>query len=230
MKKLFLLSLVMLFLVGCAGKPQPPIHIDQSYWEGQERTVGIVMTDLPETDVHIYGAGCLLCLLVAEAANSNLSTHTETLSDENLTELKGKIAKDLEEGGIKTSIINEAITLKSLPKNKSSIENASKFDFSSYKNTHNISHLLVIEINQLGMTRGYSSYVPITDPRAIFKAKSYLVDLETNIYDSYYSIDIEQNAHENWDESPTFPALTNAYYQALAKGKDSIIDSVPVPN
>jgi hypothetical protein len=229
MKKIVLV-LFLLSLVGCAATPQHPINISENYWQEKQRTVGIVMTAIPERDFYIYGADCLLCIMAAQTANSSVSTHTATLSDEELPKIKQKMAEVLKEQGVDAVVLDDAVIFDVLPKNKSDLENASEFDFSTYKTSHNLTHLLIVEVNRLGMTRGYSAYFPVTDPRTIFSAKSYLVDLEDNTFDFYYLIELEKSAHENWDEPPLFPALTNSYYQVLAEGKDKIIDTIKASN
>ena len=41
-------------------------------------------------------------------------------------------------------------------------------------------HLLVIDVNMIGMIRNYARYVPDDDPRATVKGVSYRVDLKNN--------------------------------------------------
>ena len=54
-------------------------------------------------------------------------------------------------------------------------------------------------------------------------------DLSTNTYTLYQKIDIYKNAEGEWKEPPSFPGITNAYYQALEQVKDEIKASlVPV--
>ncbi|MFT7235388.1 MAG: hypothetical protein ACI9QV_000965 [Methylophagaceae bacterium] len=216
-----------LFLVGCAATSQQySIPKADNYWQGKPRTVGIAMTKVPPRDMYIYGANCLMCVVAAKSANSLLSRHIERLGDENLPSIKDKIADVLKEHKVDVRILDEVFSSKGLPENKSNLENACNFDYSSYKKPHNLTHLLIIEVNKLGITRGYFAHFPVTDPRTIFSTNIYLVDLETNTFDFYYPIELEKSTHHIWNEPPMYPALTNSYYQVLEEGKVKIIDAI----
>src|SRR4029079_13742290 len=95
-------------------------------------------------------------------------------------------------------------------------------DFSALRASAGIDRLLVIHVAALGAWRNYSAYIPNGPPVAVFKAQAYIIDLVTHKYDWYQEFALSQAAEGPWAEPPKFPGLTNAYFQVLERGKDSI--------
>lgn len=210
-------------LVACVGTPQQPVAISESFWQGSEKKVGIVMSAIPTADVHLPGAACLLCIAVAEAANSSISKQVESFSTDSLDELPSVLGETLDKKQIPFVFIEEPVEVTSLPKFSSKEANIAKRNFSEYKSKYNITHLLVVDIQQVGIIRNYANYVATSDPQGVFQASSYLVDLANNAYTWYKPVAIRKSVADGWDEPPAFPGLTNAYYQAIELGKESII-------
>jgi len=226
-KSLAISILLFSLLGGCVTNPQGSVQTGEEFWkQNSQIKVGVVMTSLPTLDVFLPGASCLLCLIAAETANSSLSKHVNTLSIQDLGELKAALAKNIETKGASTVIIDDAIDLKKLSKFKSKLENSAVKDYSSYSNQDGITHLAVIHLRSAGMNRTYANYIPTSDPKAVFSGSIYMVDLATNTYQSYESFSISKAARSNWKESPNFPALTNAFYQAIESGKEIILNSL----
>ncbi|QKX16719.1 hypothetical protein [Microbulbifer sp. YPW1] len=220
------LALGVALLSGCAGAPQMPVTPDAVFWEQPSKRIGVVVSEVPSPDVYLPGASCLLCLAAAEMANSSLSKHTETLSTDDAKTLKADLEKLLQAKDVEVVEVTEPLVVNKLPKFKSEVPNTAKRDFTAFKNRYNISHLLVMDINAVGMQRPYSSYIPTSDPKGYFNALGFLVDLSDNTYKWYKPVVVTKAVTEEWDEAPTFPALTNAYYQAIAEGKEIIISSL----
>jgi hypothetical protein len=130
--------------------------------------------------------------------------------------------KELNEHGVSVVAFEEPILLSELPKHSGSSENGARRDFSAYAEK-GITHLLVIDIEMIGVERMYTSYVPTSDPKAIFKGSAFLVDVTTNEYEWFKHIEHYRSAEGEWDESPDYPALTNAYYQVLAEARADVI-------
>ena len=225
MKNIATLIIVSLsaFLIGCAGTPQQPVDVSESFWQNPDKKVGIVMSAIPKANVHLPGAACLLCIAVAEAANSSISKQVESFGTESLDELPKVLSETLHQNQIPFVVINEPVIESSLPKFRSKEPNTPKRDFSEYKSNHDITHLLVVDVKQVGIIRNYANYIPTSDPQAIFNALSYLVDLNNNTYTWYKPVNIRKSVSDGWDEPPAFPGLTNAYYQAIELGKESIV-------
>jgi len=120
-------------------------------------------------------------------------------------------------------VIKEPIDLKSLPDVRTDVPTNARKDFSSLRTKLAVDKLLVIDMPLVGYVRMYSSYVPTSDPKATVSGSSYLVDLKTNTYSWYVPIEISRSADGKWDEPPKFPGLTNAYFQAMEAGRDSVL-------
>jgi hypothetical protein len=219
----FALVAVIGFLSGCASTPQHPIEVSQNAFSAQYGRLGIAMTALPKIDTYFPGAGCLLCLGIASMANSSLTGYTHSLSYEELPNIKNDIADTLRKKGVNVTVISEDLNINSLPKFNGNVPNAAKKDFSSLKAKYNIDKLLVINIDSLGFIRTYADYIPTSVPKGVFHGVGYIVDLSSNTYGWYLPVDIKKSAEGDWDESPKFPGLTNAYYQALEIGRDSFL-------
>jgi len=198
-----LFALVVLINIGCASKPQPPISLSESFFEKKEKVIGVYMDPLPNCNTHIFGADCLLCLAAASVANSSLTKHFKTLNGND-------------------KLIKEKITLDKLKKYKAE-ENTGIYarkDYRVLKSQLGLDTLVVIDINTLGAYCGYSSYVRTGDPMGFVKGQIYSIDLNTNEYDLYQVIDEKVSATGDWDEPPSFPGVTNAFYQAIETAKD----------
>lgn len=225
MKSLFYIPFLIITLLttGCATAPQTPVDLGQSFWNAPSKKVGVIMTTVPKPDVHLPGAACLLCIAAAEMANSSISTHFESVSDDNLASLKDQVAQLLKDKGVETEVLNQTLDLSSLSDNKSELPNSTEKDFSFYKSVNGITHLVVIQVSAIGVQRSYSNYIPTSDPQGAFIGTSYMVNLSNNTYEWYRPINILKGVTDQWDEPPAFPALTNAYYQALESGKETVL-------
>lgn len=214
-------------LAGCASKPQLPVSMPGSDDWAKGGPVGVVLGAVPAPNTYFPGAGCLLCLGFAEVANSSLSTHAKTLSKDEFEPLKADIATALRKKGAEVVVFDDKLTIETLP--KASQENGPSKDFASLKTKYPVKRLLVIQVDTLGYERTYSSYVPTSDPKAYVAAQGFIVDMGDNHYHWYQPVQIRRAAEGAWDESPGFPGLTNAYYQAVEQAKDALLTSLKQP-
>lgn len=218
------LAVAAALLTGCAVAPQKPIAFSPSGQNANAQKVGVIMTALPKADVYTPGAGCLLCMAAASMANSKLTSYSHSLPEEGLPKLKDDVANLLHKRGINAVVISEDIDVSKLPGAKASGPDIAKQDFSSLRAKYAVDHLIVIEIRQVGFERPYSAYVPTSEPAGIVTGLGYEVNLATNAYEWYAPVAIHIAADGKWDEPPSFPGLTNAYFQALEKGKDKFLE------
>lgn len=225
MKKIALAALIISssMFVGCAVTPQSPVALSENFYSNKETLVGVYMDELPETKTHIVGAGCLLCIATAAAANSKLTTHLNTLGTDELADLDENLVEVISEKGVKASLIMTPINFDKLGKFKSDEPNVAKKDFTPLKEELGVDKLIVIDLNAAGAYRPYSSYVPTGDPVGTVMGLAYTIDLNTNQYELYENIDIKVSAEGEWKEPPTFPGVTNAYYEAVELTKDKVI-------
>lgn len=210
-------------LGACVAAPQLPVALNNQVLESEQNRVGVIMSRLPDLDVQLPGAACLLCLALAESMNASLSSHVNSLNAQEFTVVKSDLVKRLKAKGVNVVPIEEPFDASDFPKYSSDLPNTAKQDFSALKNEYNISHLLVVDVTFLGMWRSYANYVPTSDPVAYLKASIYLVNLENNSYEWFLPLELKQSAQGDWDEPPNFPGLTNAYYQVLAEGREEIV-------
>jgi hypothetical protein len=213
----------LLMLAGCATKPQAPVGFDAKSLAMSRQTVGVAMTAVPKPEVQLPGAGCLLCILTAQVANSALSKHAETLTTDDLSRLRQRIADALAKRGATVKVIAEPVNVEALPQAATDAPGFARKNFSALKQKYGVDKLLVIEIHQLGFERTYTAYIPTSDPKALFRGVGYIVDLRTNKLEWYQPVDVRKSADGQWDEPARFPGLTNAYFQALEIGQDTLV-------
>ena len=226
--KLFFTLILLLFLSGCSTMNQHPVALDTELLNNSQARIGVVVSTLPDTNTVFPGASCLLCLAAASAFNSELSAFSKTLSTDELGALKGDIANLFKTQDIDTLVVEEFVEISELPKTKKLGEGFSKRDFSSYAERHQLDRLIVVDIHSAGIVRAYTSYVPAGPPNARVSGKVYMVDLTTHKYDWYLPIDMNLSAEGEWDEPPTYPGLTNAYYQLIEDLRDQILDPLSI--
>ena len=212
----------MLLLAGCAAPPQQPVTLSKNVLQTQGSRIGVAMAAPAKANTSFPGAACLLCLAAASMANSSLTTHTQALPLDDLLRLKTDVADALRKRGQAVTVIEEPIKLDDLPKLEAA-PNKSRFDFSALRNKHGIDKLLVISIDELGMTRSYASYIPTSDPQGVVSGVGYMVNLRDNTYEWYLPVRQVKSAAGKWDEAPSFPGLTNAYFQAVEGTRDAVL-------
>lgn len=217
------LAAVVLLAAGCATPPQPPIPLSDTALKTSGTRIGVAMSPLPKVDTHLPGASCLLCLAVASVANSSLTSHAGTLPLEDLPKLKAEAADALRKKGLNVVVIEEDVKVADLPAFNSQQPNTARKDFSSLRDKYKLDKLLVIDITTLGFQRTYSAYVPTSDPKGILRGSGYIVNLQNHALEWYQPVEILKSTDGKWDEPPKFPGLSNAYFQALELGHDSLI-------
>lgn len=222
------LAALVVALTGCATAPSGPIALTPG--AASTGRIGVAMAPMPKVDTSYPGASCLLCLAAAAATNRSLSVHSETLSVDDLSKVKGQLVQVLQKKNKTVTTIDTPIDIGNLPSASGTGPNAAKKDFASLKKTLNVDKLLVVEIQQVGMERPYSAYIPTGAPVAVLAGAGYLINLDNNTYEWYQPLRIVRAADGGkWDEPPKFPGLTNAYYQVVEMGKDELIKPFAAP-
>jgi hypothetical protein len=223
MKKLIALGAVAatLLLTGCATPQQMPVTMSKTALQTQGTRVGVAMSKLPKVDTSFPGAGCLLCYAAASAANSSLTTHTQALPSDDVARFKTDIAEVLRKKGHEVTVIDESLQIDALPKTDGA-PGKSRRDFASLRSKYNVDKLIVLEISELGITRTYASYIPTGEPQSIIQGSGYMVNLADNSLEWYQPLREVRSADGKWDE-PSFPGLTNAYFQVIEGARDSVL-------
>lgn len=220
--KLLVASLLTVLLVACGTTPQTSVQLKKEVLTPNKR-IGILVHEIPKPTTQIVGASCLLCYGVAAAANATLDKHLATLPISDLDSTKNLVLEGYK--GKANSVEFVTITeseLKKLKKFKNELGYAEK-DYRIFKELKNIDILVVLQYRAHGAYRGYSAYVPVTDPLGFVLGVVYSIDLETNQYLQYLELEQKIAVDGEWDEpSQQFPGVTNAYYQAVELTKASI--------
>jgi hypothetical protein len=146
------------------------------------------------------------------------------LPTEDLARLKDEFADALRKKGVDAVVIAEPLDLETLAENSARAPNAARRDFSPLKQRYKVDRLVVLSITTHGISRSYSSYIPTSDPRGFVRGTGYAVNLSTNAYDWYKTIAVSRPGDNKWDEPPKFPGITNMYFEAVERGKDSFLE------
>lgn len=218
------LAVVVLVLAGCASPPQKPVALAPAALSPQSGRVGVVMSALPKVNTFFPGADCLLCLAGAEMMNSSLTSHTKTLTHEDLPTLKNQAVDLLRQKGVDAVVIGDNLDLDALSSSSATGPDIARKDFSALSRKYSVDKLVVFTIDTVGFTRNYSSYIPVGAPKALLRGRGYLVNLKTNAYEWYREVNVTRAASGEWDEPTAFPGLTNAYFQVLELGKDQFLN------
>ena len=75
----------------------------------------------------------------------------------------------------------------------------------------------------IGISRDYSAYIPTSDPKGKIVGQGFMVNLSTNAYEWYQDLSTAKSSDGAWDEPPSYPGLTNAYFQAIELTKDDVL-------
>lgn len=222
-----LIVTLALVLTACGSTPQPTVQL-QSNQVGTDKKVAFVYVGPEDTaaTTHIYGAGCLLCYGVASALTSSLDKHLEgTIDATELNALKDLVIQEYRQYNSDMQVVTLNTPINKLKKFKGELGFAEK-DFRPLKDTLNADVLVVFELYEHGAYRSFSEYIPNGDPQGYVSGKLYTVDLSTNAYIQYLVIDQKVQPEGLWDEPPTFPGVTNAYYQAIENAKQKLADAI----
>jgi len=221
---LLLLIIIASFLSGCATtKPQPPISYDETKIDPRVTKIGIVSATIPSPNTSFPGAACLLCIAAAELTNKKLTDHVKTLPTEELNEIVEMIHDRIQKRGLNTLRINKIIDHNEFPAVKVRQENFAKRDYSRLKTEYAIDKLLIISIPTVTVLRNYSGYFPTSPPKVVIKGEGAIINLSDGSLEWFLPIDITRGVIGEWDEPPSFPGLTNAYFEAIEVTKDTFI-------
>ncbi|KFE43400.1 hypothetical protein SAMN05216596_106227 [Pseudomonas congelans] len=212
--------LACLTLTGCAHV-QPPVPLDQQFWNAKEPTIGVAITVVPQPVLALTGNQGLLDLAINTGVNSKLSGNVEKWQVRDLNTLPDVIVAKLQAKGYKVKRINEPVDLK-VYKEVSFREGYTVRDFTPIKATYGVDRLLLVNVQVTGATRSYYSVVPTSVPMAQVGGQGMLVDLSDNKLLWFKPFTVVQAAQGEWDE-PTYANLTNAFYQTMDMSRQQMI-------
>ncbi|MCI3947211.1 putative lipoprotein [Pseudomonas syringae] len=209
-------------LTGCAHV-QPPVALDQQFWNAKEPTIGVAITVVPVPVLALTGNQGLLDLAINTGVNSNLRGNVEKWQVRDLNTLPDVIVAKLQAKGYKVKRINEPVNLTAY-KEVSFREGYTVRDLTPLKAAYGVDRLLLVNVLVTGATRSYYSVVPTSVPMAQVGGQGMLVDLSDNKLLWFKPFSVVQAAQGEWDE-PTYANLTNAFYQAMDTSRQQMISS-----
>lgn len=216
--------LSLLTLTGCSVAPQQPdLALNTDILSQQETKIGIHFVE-PEdkATTHIWGANCLLCYGVASALTQGLDDHLEQeISTEELDNIKELVLAKYSARFPNVKMVELSTPVKELKDFKEQLGFAKK-DFTVVKGEHDIDVLVIMHVRGYGAFRSFSNYIPNGDPQGYLAGWLYSVDLNTNAYIQYLSLDEKVQPSGVWDQPPKYPSVTTAYYQAVENVKKKI--------
>jgi len=220
MKYLSFVAVFVLFVTGCASAPkQSNVDLNLGLIP-KEQKIGLYVSPIPKITTWFPGANCLLCMGAASLANSSLTKQVETFQADELAKAQAMITQQLKTKGYEVVIIDSLIAEKKLAKVKPIVGSTIAKNYSAYKTQHGVDQLLVVNFSTIGVVRQYASYIPNGAPQATITTQFYMIDIARNAYSFFAPINIVKSADGEWDAPPTFPAMTNAFYQSEEEAID----------
>lgn len=225
--KITIVTVLTLLLAACGSTPQPTVAL-QSNNVGADKKVVFAYVGPEDANgtTHIYGASCLLCYGVAAGLTSSLDTHLETTVDASeLEAIRDLVISEYRQHNNDISVVTLDTKVSKLKKFKGDLGFAPK-DFRPFADKFDADVLVLLELTEHGAYRSFSGYIPNGDPQGYVRGLLSTIDLKTNAYIQYLVIDEKVQPDGEWDEPPTFPNVTNAYYQAIENVKQKLADAI----
>ncbi len=214
--------LCLALLTGCAT-PQPPVPMDQAFWNEKQERIGVAYTQVPAPTVLLTGQQGLLDYAVNNGMASGLRAKVETWDASSLRELPQQVSAVLQEKGYTVVKLDEPINVEALKKVSSEKTGFTARDFQPFKAQKQIDKLVLFSFASVGTTRSYYSVAPTSVPVAQVVVTTYVIDLDDNRMLYFQPKVFSRAADGEWDEAPEFPNLTNAFYQALDSTQQELL-------
>ena len=212
--------LACLTLTGCANV-QPPVPLDQQFWDAKEPTIGVAISELPPPVLALTGNQGILDYAINAGVNSKLSDNVKTWQVRDFDTLPDVIVAKLQAKGYKAKRIDEKVDLKTYKETKFR-EGYTIKDLTPMKTKYGVDRLLLVYVTATGATRSYYSIVPTSVPMAQVGGQGMVVDLVDNKLLWFQPFVAVQAAQGEWDE-PTYSNLSNAFYQAVDNSRQQMI-------
>ena len=212
--------LACLTLTGCANV-QPPVPLDQQFWDAKEPTIGVAISELPPPVLALTGNQGILDYAINAGVNSKLSDNVKTWQVRDFDTLPDVIVAKLQAKGYKAKRIDEKVDLKTYKETKFR-EGYTIKDLTPMKTKYGVDRLLLVYVTATGATRSYYSIVPTSVPMAQVGGQGMVVDLADNKLLWFQPFVAVQAAQGEWDE-PTYTNLSNAFYQAMDTSRQQMI-------
>lgn len=220
--------LPLLWLTGCASVQQP-LPLEETFWSEKQEVIGVAIAELPKPGSVLGGQQGLLDLAINTGVTSGMRAKVETWDITSLHGTPEKVVAQLQVLGYQAKPLAQPLTLADLPEIKGTKLGYSKINFSPLKEQEGIDKLVLFTVSAAGTYRTYYSIVPTSDPIAQVGATVQVIDLDDNRLLFHKPLAITRAADGDWDESPDYPNLSNAFYQALDEIQQQFISPFQAP-
>jgi hypothetical protein len=218
---LALVFIALAALTGCAT-PQPPVAMDQAFWAEKQDRIGIAITEIPAPSVQMTGQQGLLDIAVNKGMASGLTKKVESWDSTSLRGLQQKVAERLQAQGYSVKLLDKPYDFKDFKKAQRKLGYAD-LDMTPLKAQEGIDKVVLLMVGVNGTTRSYYGMIPTSDPVSLVTMVTTIVDLDDNRLVYFQPSAVSRAAQGEWDESPEYPNLTNAFYKALDEVEQEIL-------
>ncbi len=167
-----------MFLAGCVTSNSIPLP--QNFW--QQKQTKILVARSPQVTPRLYKQGQqgLVDVVISDAVTSKLSDRLVHYNMSWYPNLQDKFYRQLARRDMRVNYLDESLNYKNLNYINKDVTRYAERDFASIAPKLGADELLLIRINQVGATRVYYGFVPLSEPVAYCNIQGDLIDLKTN--------------------------------------------------
>ena len=214
-----------LFLaLGACVQTQQPLPLEAEAVKPGD-VVAVGLNKVPDPRFMMEGSQGLLDLMIASAVTDQLNARIKNFDTNAVRGMENKIVDILKSRNTEAFAIDR-LDPALYEKTANYKTGFSRIDYSKLKQQHDANYLLLIEFTYIGVIRPYYGFIPTGAPEPYIKANAKLVDLSNNKLFWYQEYKYRQNVEGDWDDPPSYPALTSNFNEGFKYIVHSIVESV----
>jgi len=204
-----MIPLLLLLVQGCASVVQKPVTLDTGFWQDRKGVIGVALDPLPSPDTYFTG-GAVFDVVINATRAQPLTERLRSIDTTRAAMIAENMANQLKARGFTVKQLAESVNAPSSEWQTSVTPdmNATR-DFRALK-AAGIARLLVITVERIGTERDYNGVKPLGPPKAVFKVKGELIDVDSGKLLWMQREDATMPIPEPWDQAPDFPNAINA--------------------
>ena len=224
-KQLFFVAITAISLVGCATKREdvlPP----SSFYSKPDSIVIIHKMDVKHPYYAQMGNTGLLDNVINSAICKSMSEGIENIDCADVidTYYFQYFEQFFKIKNFAVTVEKEPLYKEDVPKFSPKDNQHAPYDFTFLKDKYKVNYALILNVNNLAITRQYYGFIPISKPHGLVNTSFYLVNLADNTIIGEFSAVEQQKALGEWDVPPAYPglefALNGAFRGALLDGQE----------